>query len=165
MLPFQIFKEIVEHTPLVSIDFVVRAPDKKVLLGKRVNRPAKEYWFVPGGRILKNETFKESFERLLDEELGLKVSDIKIKPLGVYQHFYEDSFSTDSFGTHYIVLAYELNLSSEMYSFPCIQHSDYKWINVNKLLKSNMVHEHTKWYFLNNKNADHGLHDFLCETQ
>ena len=58
MLPFQIFKEIVEHTPLVSIDFVVRAPDNS--------------------------------------------------------------------GTQYIVLAYELNLSSEIYSFPCIQHSDYK---------------------------------------
>lgn len=165
MLSLQTFKEIVEHTPLVSIDFVVRAPNKKILLGKRVNRPAQEYWFVPGGRIMKNETLKTSFERLLDEELGLKVSDIKVKPLGVYQHFYPDNFSTGNFGTHYIVLAYELNLPNEIHSFPCIQHSSYKWMNKNKLLKSNMVHEHTKWYFLNNKNADHGLHDFLCERQ
>ena len=54
MLPSKKFEVVVESTPLVSIDLVVRAPDKKILLGKRVNRPAQGYWFVPGGRILKD---------------------------------------------------------------------------------------------------------------
>ena len=38
MLPLKIFELIVESTPLVSIDLVVRAPDNKILLGKRVNK-------------------------------------------------------------------------------------------------------------------------------
>jgi len=40
--------EIIEATPLVSIDLVIRNPSNKVLLGKRNNRPAMGYWFVPG---------------------------------------------------------------------------------------------------------------------
>jgi colanic acid biosynthesis protein WcaH len=63
MLPSKKFEVIVESTPLVSIDLVVRAPDKKILLGKRVNRPAQGYWFVPGGRVLKDESVKLTFKR------------------------------------------------------------------------------------------------------
>ena len=33
MLPPETFKLVVQSTPLVAIDFVVRAPDGKVLLG------------------------------------------------------------------------------------------------------------------------------------
>jgi len=49
------FLEIADLSPLVSIDLIVYNDKNKVLLGKRANRPAKDYWFVPGGRIRKNE--------------------------------------------------------------------------------------------------------------
>jgi colanic acid biosynthesis protein WcaH len=154
VLPSKKFEVIVESTPLVSIDLVVRAPDKKILLGKRVNRPAQGYWFVPGGRILKDESVKLTFKRLLDIELAIRPENILIRPLGIYQHFYPDNFSGDKFGTHYVVLAYEISLLNMPCSLPDIQHSDYKWFEQDELLQSDEVHDHTKWYFTRNRQAD-----------
>lgn len=154
MLPLKKFEVVVESTPLVSIDLVVRAPDEKILLGKRVNRPAQGYWFVPGGRILKGESVKLTFKRLLDIELAIRPEDISIRPLGIYQHFYPDNFSGDKFGTHYVVLAYEINLLNMPCSLPNIQHSDYEWFEEDEILQSDKVHDHAKWYFMKNKQAD-----------
>ena len=154
MLPLEKFELIVESTPLVSIDLVVQAPDKKILLGKRVNRPAQGYWFVPGGRILKDESVKLTFKRLLDIELAIRPEDISYRSMGIYQHFYPDNFSGDTFSTHYVVLAYEISLLNTPFSLPDIQHSDYKWFEEDELLQSDEVHDHTKWYFMKNKHAD-----------
>jgi colanic acid biosynthesis protein WcaH len=49
------FIDVVKRTPLVSIDIIVENRRNQVLLGLRKNEPAKGFWFVPGGRILKNE--------------------------------------------------------------------------------------------------------------
>ena len=154
ILPPETFRLVVQSTPQVAIDLIVRASDKKILLGKRVNRPAQGYWFVPGGRILKDESVKLTFERLLDIELAIRPEDISIRPLGIYQHFYPDNFSGDNFGTHYVVLAYEISLLNMPCSLPDIQHSDYKWFEQDELLQSDEVHDHTKWYFMRNKQAD-----------
>ncbi len=48
-----LFKTIVANTPLISIDLIIQNSQKKILLGKRINRPAQGYWFVPGGRVRK----------------------------------------------------------------------------------------------------------------
>lgn len=42
-LPDETFKSIIQHTPLISIDLIVRNEAGEVLLGKRVNAPAKCY--------------------------------------------------------------------------------------------------------------------------
>jgi colanic acid biosynthesis protein WcaH len=154
MLPLQSFKLIVESTPLISLDLIVRGADERVLLGKRINRPAQGYWFVPGGRILKNETVNSTFMRLLDEELGLRSEDVSSRALGIYEHFYPDNFTGGNFGTHYVVVAYEVNLSEISLSLPKNQHSHYKWFESEEILQSHRVHKYTKWYFMNNKHAD-----------
>ncbi len=43
---------------------------------------------------------------------------------GIYQHFYEDSFFSDNTNTHYVVLAYELeiNVDEMLSSLPLEQH-------------------------------------------
>lgn len=69
-LPDETFKSIIQHTPLISIDLIVRNEQGHVLLGQRVNAPAKGYWFVLGGRVRKNETLDDAFVRLVREELG-----------------------------------------------------------------------------------------------
>lgn len=43
------FATVVRSTPLVSLDFIVENSRGEFLLGKRTNRPAQGYWFVPGG--------------------------------------------------------------------------------------------------------------------
>jgi len=152
MLPTETFKTIIKSTPLVSIDLIVRNPEGNVLLGKRTNRPAQGFWFVPGGRILKDESFEQAFNRLVNIELGL--SNQQVTFLGTYQHFYEDNFSTDAFSTHYVVLAYEMNVMLDIGSLPIEQHNEYRWFNEEEILTSDSVHKHTKWYFQVNKQSD-----------
>lgn len=41
--------------PLVSIDLMIKNAQDQMLWGRRNNRPAQGYWFVPSGRICKNE--------------------------------------------------------------------------------------------------------------
>ena len=152
MLPLDKFKAIIESTPLISIDLIVRNNEAKILLGKRLNRPAQGYWFVPGGRILKDEPFTTAFNRLVKEELGL--DDIESKFKGVYQHFYDDNFSEDKFTTHYVVLAHEVNFNEALSTLPLEQHSTYKWFSEDELLNNQQTHIHTKWYFQDSKQAD-----------
>lgn len=152
MLPLEIFKTVIESSPLVSIDLIVRNSEGQVLLGKRTNRPAKGYWFVPGGRILKDESFERAFKRLIKVELDLTEVESKFK--GVYQHFYDDNFSEDKFTTHYVVLAYEITFNGELSSLPVEQHSGYEWFSETDLLMHEQVHTHSKWYFQKDKQAD-----------
>jgi colanic acid biosynthesis protein WcaH len=64
------FAAVVRLTPLVSIDLIVRDRQERVLLGRRTHPPARGWWFVPGGRIRKDERLSDATARLLAEELG-----------------------------------------------------------------------------------------------
>jgi len=152
MLPLETFKTVIESTPLVSIDLIVRNQQGQVLLGKRTNRPAQGFWFVPGGRVLKDESFEHAFKRLIEIELGLDEVASHFK--GVYQHFYDDNFSEEKFTTHYVVLAYEISFNGELSSLPVEQHSNYQWLDEKELLANANVHTHSKWYFQKDKQAD-----------
>ncbi|WMN87519.1 GDP-mannose mannosyl hydrolase [Vibrio parahaemolyticus] len=141
------FKMVVASTPLVSIDFIIRNSKGQILLGQRTNRPAQGFWFVPGGRICKDETFEQAFQRLTKAELGEGYSLKQAQFLGSYQHFYKDNFSEDDFSTHYVVLGYELELDIELSSLPDEQHNHYQWWEVESLFASEQVHINTKAYF------------------
>jgi len=128
------FEHIVRLTPLVSIDLIVRSPDARVLVGRRKNAPAKDVYFVAGGRITKNETLAEAFKRLTQVELGREEKIENAQFRGVYEHIYPDNrMGKDGFGTHYVVLAYEFTLSLDGSALPTEQHGDYEWMTVEQL--------------------------------
>lgn len=152
MLDHETFKTIVDKTPLISIDLVVRNYSGRVLLGQRLNRPAQGFWFVPGGRILKDETVAQAFNRLTLNELGLALDIQNARYLGLYEHFYPDSIFTDevaviSVSTHYIVNGFEVLLPHTHHELPEEQHGAYQWFSENELMTSEEVHFHSKWYF------------------
>jgi colanic acid biosynthesis protein WcaH len=130
----------------------VRDPQGNILLGKRVNRPAQGAWFVPSGRVLKDEPIEQAYMRLLKIELGMDKTSSCFKR--VYQHFYEDNFSDETFTTHYVVLAYEFIFTINIALLPVAQHNDYRWFSEKTLLDHDDVHKHTKWYFQKDKQAD-----------
>jgi len=106
------FGRIVRCTPIVSIDIIIRDPERKVLLGLRNHEPAKGYHFVPGGRIRKGELIEEAFARILATETACRADFESARFLGVYQHMYSTSrFGEPQVGTHYVFLAYELSLN------------------------------------------------------
>ena len=146
----QTFETVVSSVPLVSIDLIVRNPTGRVLLGKRVNRPAEGYWFVPGGRILKNETLSEAFLRLTQTELGSSLSILKAHYIGLFEHFYSDSIFGQDVSTHYLVHGFEVSVDAEL-SLPSQQHCDYRWLSEADVLSDEKVHTHSKWYFQQEK--------------
>lgn len=145
-LPDDTFRTVVDSTPLVSIDLIVKNSEGQVLLGKRNNKPAKDFWFVPGGRIQKNETMSDAFTRLCKEELGLekRISDAVF--LGPYEHFYNDSIFGDDVSTHYVVLGYEVKSNIALTNLPNAQHNEYAWYGIDKIVDAENVHKHSKWY-------------------
>ena len=162
MLPLEKFKTVIASTPLISIDLIVRNNQQQILLGKRLNRPAQGYWFVPGGRILKDEPIESAFKRLLKAELGIGGYDISADNCefkGIYQHFYDDNVSGTDFSTHYIVMAYEIEFDGFLGDLPKEQHGNYDWFSEESLLIDNSVHKHTKWYFQKGQNADASFTD------
>ncbi len=147
-LELETFKTVVASTPLISIDLIIKNKQGKVLLGERTNRPAQGFWFVPGGRIVKDEAFEKAFSRLTIIELGQEYTMQSAKFLGPYQHFYNDNFSGSDFSTHYVVLGYELVVDLDIKGLPVEQHGAYQWWSVEELLNSDKVHQHSKDYFL-----------------
>jgi len=149
MLDKDTFINIVRNTPLVSIDLIIENQAGEILLGKRNNKPAKGYWFVPGGRIIKNETIEKAFQRISSTELGaaMKIQQASFK--GVYEHLYDQNFSEDdSFGTHYVVLAYHLKINDSTVFRTESQHESFIWKTKEELLKDSDVHQYTKNYFI-----------------
>lgn len=146
------FKVVVANSPLISIDLLVKNSQGQYLLGYRKNRPAKGYWFVPGGRIFKDESIDEAFYRLTNEELGVGVSKKSANFLGPFEHFYDDHVFGIDHSTHYVVLGYELNMELDINSLPKEQHNRYAWFSYEDLLSREDVHKHSKWY-LENINA------------
>lgn len=142
------FRTVVRLAPLVSIDLIIRNADGEILLGLRNNEPAKGFYFVPGGIVLKQERLREAFARILKREINCdgRIEDARL--LGAYEHFYDvTSFGDTTFGTHYVVLAHELRLADMAALRSDTQHSELRWWGERDLLASNLVHENTKAYF------------------
>ena len=148
------FRTIVGNTPLVSLDLLVRDADGRILVGKRVNRPAQGFWFVPGGRILKNERLADAFTRLTEAELGMAITINQARYLGLYEHFYDDSIFSDDgqdVSTHYVVNGFEVVLPAGYSGLPYEQHNEYRWLTEEEFIASEEVHVHSRWYLDNTK--------------
>lgn len=145
------FTHVIANTPLISIDLVVKNPQGEFLLGWRNNRPAKNHWFVPGGRIQKNERLEDAFLRLTQDELGLPVAMHEARWKGLYEHFYDDFVFTDEstqpVTTHYVVLAFYVEVNQPVEALPRLQHTDYCWMPRHEILAHEQVHEHSRTYF------------------
>ena len=142
------FAQVVRNTPLVSIDLVIRDPDRRVLVGLRTNEPAKGKWFVPGGAVRKNERLADAFARIVKAETGLEASIGDAKFTGVYEHLYDTNvFGEEGVGTHYVVLTHELNLDQRPPIASDRQHSGFRWMTPAELISSPDVHQNTRAYF------------------
>ena len=79
------FRFVVRSTPLFALDLIIMDEYERVLVGLRVNDPAKGFWFVPGGRVTKNESLKTAFSRILFDETRLSPRDVghRRRPIGL----------------------------------------------------------------------------------
>ena len=149
MLPVETFLQTIDATPLVAIDLIIPNENGGYLLGHRVNKPAQGFWFVPGGRIRKNERLDDAFLRIARDELGhAAVERTDAELVGVYEHLYEDNFSGQpGISTHYVVLGYKLRRTIELESLPNTQHTAYRWATAEEIVADSSVHLNTRVYF------------------
>jgi colanic acid biosynthesis protein WcaH len=147
-LPHPDLARVVELTPLVAVDLVVRDGAGRMLIGLRSNRPARGTWFVPGGRVGKNERLAAAFARISRGELGRELAWNEAHPLGVFEHFYDDNFAGEPhFGTHYVVLAYALAVDPATLALPAReQHGGYLWLSDEEILARPDVHPNSQAY-------------------
>ncbi|WP_417537720.1 GDP-mannose mannosyl hydrolase [Marinomonas sp.] len=139
------FRGLVRHGVLFSIDLVVMDTQNRILVGERVNRPAQGYWFVPGGRVYKNETLAKAFERICLDELGQVFYYSETAPLGLYDHFYSDSVFGEDISTHYINAPYLIKLTdTDALNLPSEQHRHYRWVKVDDLAHDDSIHHYSK---------------------
>ena len=94
-LPKEIYGQLVLDTVVCCVDILLVRYNptlgyKEFLLVERSTEPAKGYWWLPGGRLLKGETFFDAARRKARDETGLeKVTPIQI--LGVWNTFFPTS--------------------------------------------------------------------------
>jgi colanic acid biosynthesis protein WcaH len=148
LLPENLFEQIIANAPLVAIDLLVEDAGRRRLLGWRVNPPARACWFVPGGRVRKNETLEQAFARITTSELGQTFKLDQSVFVGVYQHFYPDNFKgVHGASTHYLSLAYRLWIGEQALALPQSQHSQYRWAYPDTIVDDPQVHPYSRAYF------------------
>ncbi|NCN42002.1 NUDIX domain-containing protein [bacterium] len=148
MLSDSDFQKLIELGPLVSIDFVIENDKQEVLVGVRNNAPAKGFYFVPGGRIRKNESFDQAALRISKTELGAEIGLKDLSPIGFFEQIYNENFyQKEGLTTHYVALVYRypqpwtrpIDLDS--------QHQSYVFMPKDELARNPQVHENCRAYF------------------
>ncbi|MDX2003538.1 MAG: GDP-mannose mannosyl hydrolase [Chitinophagales bacterium] len=149
MLPLNDFEQLIRNGVLIAIDLICYNPEGKVLLGLRKNAPAKGFWFVPGGRVHKNETLNNAFQRITQHELHMSLDLSKTKLKGLYDHIYEENFlGKPDFNTHYVIIAVEYHgIDNSLLSAKNAQNEDFKFLKPEEILVDPMVHTLSKSYF------------------
>lgn len=153
LLPSAQFSLACAALPLVSIDLVLTNVDGQLLLGKRNNAPARDFWFTPGGRIRKNEPLAHAKLRIARDELGLPASALERAMLmGAWDHFYSDSAFDPVVSTHYVNLPLWVQLTREeettlqLPQGPSEQHSQWQWLPLSQAKEDQTVHQYVRAY-------------------
>lgn len=67
--------------------------------------------------------------------------------LGLYDHFYSESFFSEITSTHYINAADVIKLDANKLNLPYIQNDCYRWLTVNDLRSDSQIHCFSKVFF------------------
>ena len=71
MIPQEQYNQIIENVPIACVDVAIISQGA-VLLVLRNDPPAKNKWWLPGGRILKGEMMRDAAVRKAEEEVGIE---------------------------------------------------------------------------------------------
>jgi len=151
------WRSCVNSMPIFGIDMIIFSRENGVLMGKRINNPAKDKFFVPGGRVYKNEKMKDAFNRILRSETGLTFPFEKTTSMGLYEHFYNvTSWSTIDCSTHYIIEARLIEVQPEKIKLKInfdLQHTNCEWIPLEDYASKD-IHYYSEMYINKIKNLN-----------
>jgi len=122
--------------------------DDKIFLMKSPKWNNK--WLVPGGKVEKGDSMKDTVRKEVKEETNLEVKDIEL--LNVKDGGNPDDFNRE---THFIFLNLTCKTQDNNVKLDLREATDYKWIDPEKALDSDLdINESTREFitrFLNKK--------------
>jgi ADP-ribose pyrophosphatase len=121
-------KDKTAQFPQIGVGAVVFNDKGEVLLVKRRNEPAKNMWTIPGGRLKAGETLKQTAEREIFEETGIKIEANEI----IYTFELIEKDDDDNIRFHYIIIDFDARyLSGEVFASDDALEAD--WISAEIL--------------------------------
>ncbi len=117
------FNEIKQVLPINAVELLILDANENILLFKRTNEPAKDEWWLPGGRIRFTETRIDAAKRLLKEECG--VENINMQKSGMVEYMVNNE--TENYQQHVISTIYIVKLIDAKNIVVDSQTSEYAW--------------------------------------
>lgn len=155
-----LFNRIINYTPLVSIDLIIKNSIGEYLLNLRGRHPAYHKWFFFGGSIKKPEKPRDAFIRICNREFFKRIKvdfkDAKLTKLAVHQYKENRSSYVNKIenGIQYFVLCYEYEIDIPESELVILMTEYEKKVNkklinkIKKLLRIKIEPEvlDIKWY-------------------
>ena len=109
----EFYGDAVRQLPICCVDVFLYNPfNKTYLLVLRKDPPAKNVWWIPGGRLYKGESFFDCSIRKCKEEIGLDVTPVK--NIDAIATIFPDSmWETQTHTVNFVVLA-KLNAETKL---------------------------------------------------
>ena len=130
-----LYNKILENIPIVCVDVALINNKNEILLIKRKDEPAKNEWWLLGGRIKKYETIYDAVKRKTKEEVGIDCEPLEIKSIS------ETIFKTgpSNIPIHSINICYLAKPKS--YEIVLDKTSiKFKWVNkINKTYNKTLI--------------------------
>jgi ADP-ribose pyrophosphatase YjhB (NUDIX family) len=93
-LPNSVYGDLVRDAVVCCVDILLvrwnaSLAAKEALLVLRTAQPAQGLWWLPGGRLLKGETFFQAAVRKAQQEAGVSATQVRpVQVLGVWNTFF-----------------------------------------------------------------------------
>jgi colanic acid biosynthesis protein WcaH len=128
------YKEIQKILPILCVDCLL-VFNKKCLLVRRSNHPAKGKWWFPGGRIIKNELIKNASVRKIKDETGLNAKFIRI--LSVEETLFprEENMTSDIHTVNICCYLVSENIKNIKINN---DHDSFMWVDLNHAKNLNL---------------------------
>jgi len=122
-IPDKLYTSFLAMMPYCCIDLVI-VRDKQYLLVQRKQEPLKGEWYLPGGRLFKDESVMMASIRIANGEVGLNPQFIG--DLGYYMGYYDKS----PFGFPIHTVSFVVLMESNRKKVTLDRnHSAYMWTN------------------------------------
>lgn len=87
-----LYKQMLLNLPILCVDLIIQNSKGEYLLVKRDNEPVKGLWWIPGGRVIKNDDVYVSAQKKCMQEIGVDINDWRV--VGIY----DDQYDTNAHG-------------------------------------------------------------------
>jgi colanic acid biosynthesis protein WcaH len=124
-IPKKEYQYILEHLPILCVDCVI-THNKKCLLLKRNNQPAKGQWWFPGGRVNKNELIKLAAIRKSLEETRLNTVFEKVISVEETMFSQVEDMTTD---IHTVNICCHISVADVSSLKIDLFHDDFLWVD------------------------------------